>query len=112
MGLSKTDGSASISTTEYFMMAGSTTAGAGQTTDAVMQAFIDVENMVAGDRYEFVVYETVNSTRKALARIEIDGARDKHVVFPAFIVLDGWDVSGKRLAGSDRTIKWSIRTSA
>lgn len=112
MGISKTDGSASISTTEYFMMAGSTTAGSGQTTDCVMQAFVDVENMAAGDRYEFTVYESVNGTRKGLARIEVDGARDKHIVFPSFIVTDGWDVSGKRLAGSDRTIKWSIRTSS
>jgi hypothetical protein len=112
VAISKTDGSATISTTEYFMMAGSTTAGAGQTTDCIMQAFIDLENMVAGDRYEFTVYETVNATRKALARVEVDGARDKHVVFPSFIMMDGWDVSGKRLAGSDRVIKWSVRTTS
>ena len=89
--------------------AGSTTY-AGLTTDCVAQWFVDVENMTAGDRFEFTVYETVNSTRKALARIEVDGARDKHVCFPAFTVTDGYDLGAKKLTGTDRTIKATLRT--
>ena len=109
MGISKTDYSSSVGSTEYFFGAASTTFS-GLTTDCIAQWIVDVENLAAGDRYEFTVYETVNSTRKALARIEVDGARDKHIVFPSFAVTDGYDLGAKKLAGTDRTIKATLRT--
>ena len=109
MGISKSDYSASVGSTEYFFGAASTTYS-GLTTDCVAQWIVDLENLAAGDRYEFTAYETVNGTRKALCRIEVDGARDKHLLFPAFTVTDGYDLGGKKLAGTDRTIKATLRT--
>ena len=109
MAISSTDYSVSIGSTEHFFIANSSTFSGG-TDNCVSQWIVDVENLAAGDKFEFTVYETVNSTRKALARIEVDGARDKHIVFPAFTVTDGYDLGAKKLAGTDRTIKASHRT--
>lgn len=104
-----TDYSASVGSTEYFFAAGSTTYS-GQTTNAWVEWTVDVENMAAGDRYEFTLYESVNGTRKGLCRIEVDGARDKHIVFPGRMLTDGYDLGAKKLAGTDRTIKATMRT--
>jgi len=112
MAITNTTGSATISTTEFFMMSNSTTQ-TPQTTACVAQPMIDVSQLAAGDQYVFHFYEKVNGTQFDLcAPITVTGAQPGPVVFPAFEVLEGWEVSGKKLAGTDRIIKWAIRKSA
>lgn len=105
------ENSASISTTEYSLPNNSTTL-TPITVDGVYQAFIDVANMAAGDQYELKVYEKVTSggTQRLADTFILTGAQSKPCfVLPSLIFLHGWDITLKRLAGSDRTIGWSIR---
>jgi len=105
------DAGTSISTTEYSLTNDSTTIAA-QTADAVIQAIIDFANMVAGDQYEVKIYEKVygGGAQRAIYHATLTGAQPAPLVTPSLIVMHGWDVTVKRLTGSDRSISWSIRT--
>lgn len=105
------DTGTSISTTEYSLTNDSTTI-ATQTADALIQAFIDFANMAAGDQYEVKVYDKVYSggTQRMIYHAVLTGTQTTPFVTPGLIVLHGWDVTVKRLAGSDRSISWSIRS--
>lgn len=110
MAISMTGGSASIGTTEYFIISASTTA-TYQTTDAVFQAFVSLANMAAGDQYQITLYEKVNAgTATAVLQSILTGAQAVLWVSPSMIVGEGYEVGIKKLAGTDRTINWSYRS--
>jgi hypothetical protein len=114
MALTFTNDSASISTTEYSLPNDSTTL-TPQTTDGVYQFFIDFANMVAGDQYVVQLKEKYDSTgtQRLIEEWIFTGAQSKPMfVSPSLILGEGWDITVKRLAGSDRTIAWSIRKAA
>jgi hypothetical protein len=105
------ESSASIGTTEYSLPNSSTTL-TPITVDGVYQVFLDLANMVAGDQYELKLYEKVTSggSQRLIDTFIFTGAQSKPAfVAPSMIFLHGWDVTLKRLTGSDRTIGWSIR---
>lgn len=109
MALTLTGGSASISTSEYFLASNSTTA-TYQTTDAVMQTFVDLTNLAAGDQFRVRVYEKINgATARTIYDATFTGAQAESCVTPRVVVGDGWEVSVQKIAGTDRTIPWSIR---
>lgn len=114
-GLTLTDNSASIGSTEFFLASNSTTQTA-QTTQCLLQVWIDFANMAAGDRYVVRVYEKVNGAgaTQALAMPEriVDGAQGGPLVLPITLVGNGWDIGVAKLAGTDRTINWSLRKAA
>jgi hypothetical protein len=111
MAITYTNDSASISTTEYSLpgdAAGPTT----QTTDGVFQVFIDFGNMAAGDQYRIRLYEKYDSggTQRLVEEWILTNAQSKPMfVIPSFVLGEGWDVTVLKLAGTDRTIYWSIR---
>lgn len=103
--------SASISTSEYSLPNDSTSLAA-ITTDGVYQVFLDLSALAAGDEYELKVYEKVQSggTQRVVYRAYFVSVQaTPHSVTPSLVLMHGWDVTLKRLAGSDRTIGWSIR---
>jgi hypothetical protein len=104
------DTGTSISTTEYSLTNDSTSI-ATQTTDGVYQAFIDFATMVAGDQYQIKVLEKVYGagTQRTIYNAIITGVQAGPFVTPSLILMHGWDITVKRLAGSDRSISWSIR---
>lgn len=105
------ENSASISTTEYSLPNNSTSLTA-KTDVGVFQIVIDLNAMAAGDQYELKIYEKCRSgdTKRLLDVYTFTGAQPKPLVmYPSLILMYGWDVTMKRLAGSDRTIAWSIR---
>ena len=105
------ENSAVISTTEYSLPNNSTTL-TPKTDDGVFQVWLDLNAMIAGDQYELKIYEKVQSagTQRLAETIVYTGAQSKaHMVLPSMIFMHGWDVTMKRLAGTDRTIGWSIR---
>lgn len=106
------ESSASIGTTEYSCPA-ATTSGVptSQTTDGIYQGFLDFAAMAAGDQYEVKVYEKVTSggTQRTLLTSVLTGAQSGPYVLPSLILMHGWDITVKKLAGTDRTIYWSIR---
>lgn len=109
MATTLTPGSATISTTEFFLASNSTTQ-TPQTTTCIMQAWIDFNAMAAGDQYQITVYEKINGTQRAIYFAVLQGAQSQPgFVVPSLIVGEGWDIGVKKLAGTDRTIPWSIR---
>lgn len=113
MAITFTNDSASISTSEYSLPADTTTGvPTSQTTDGIYQFFIDFGAMVAGDQYEVKLYEKYDAggTQRHVETWILTGAQSKPLfTLPSMILGEGWDVTVKRLAGSDRTIGWSIR---
>lgn len=108
MPITLTTDSATISTTEYGLASDSTSI-TYQTTDCIMQCMIDFVNMVAGDSYEVKVYEKIDGTNaRVVWYIVLEGAQPRPVVTPSLGVGNGWEVTVKRLAGSDRSVLWTL----
>ena len=113
MGITFTNDSASISTSEYSIIDKTTTGvPVAHTTDGVYQFVLDLSNMAAADQYRFRLYEKYDSggTARLVEEWIFTNVQSKPAFFtPSFILGEGWDFTGLRLAGSDRTILWSIR---
>lgn len=106
------EGSASISTTPYSCTTASTTPGV-ITTDCSMQAWFDVTNIAAGDAFEFSIWEKVNGTggtqNRVYSTVLVGVQGSLSYAFPALLVGNGWDVQMVKIAGTDRTLGFSIR---
>lgn len=104
--------SATISNTEYFLAAASTTQGSGQSTDGVYQLVLELNNLAAGDIFRVRAWDAISSggTARVIWEENIPGPVGTPLtVFPTIILLHKWDFSLTRIAGSDRSIAWSIR---
>jgi len=111
MAITYTNNSHSISTTEY-SLPGDGSYPQLQTTDGVFQFVLDLSNLAAGDQFRFRLYEKYDSggTTRLAEEWIFTGAQSKPLfITPSFILGEGWDFTALRLAGSDRTIYWSIR---
>jgi hypothetical protein len=111
MAITYTNDSATISGTEYSLPNDSTTL-TPQTTDGIFQFFIDFAALIAGDQYEVKLYEKYDSggTQRLVDTWILTGAQAKPLfATPSFILGEGWDITVKKLAGTDRSIPWSIR---
>jgi hypothetical protein len=109
MGISITSDSATIGTTEYSLPNDSTSLTA-QTDDCILQVWIDFANMTAAEEYEVKVYEKINAgTARIVYKTNVIGAQSHPLVTPSLIVGEGWDVTVDKIAGTDRSIAWSIR---
>lgn len=103
--------SATISTTEYFLASNSTTV-ADQTADGIYQLLLELNNLANGDEFRVRLYEAVSSagTRRIVEEWVISGLQSTpNWMTPAFILLHKWEFSVTKLAGTDRSIAWSIR---
>lgn len=104
-------GTESVTTTEHSLTT-DTDGPDVETSDGVFQAFLDVNLLAFGDEFCFKVYEKAQSTdtQRAVYTAYICGAQaDPIFVAPALVLINGWDMTLKKLAGTDRTITWSIR---
>jgi hypothetical protein len=111
MAITKSDGSATISTTEFFLASNSTTQ-TPQTTTCVLQVYLRTGALLAGDQFRARIYETINGTQVVVFETTLIGVQLTVPIFPALIVMDGWEASLLRVAGTDRVIPWSLRKSA
>lgn len=104
--------SATIGTAEYFCAAASTTQGSGQSTDGVHQLFLDLSNLAAGDIFRVRAWDAVSSsgTARVIFEENVPGPVGTPLyVTPSLIQLHKWDFSLTKIAGTDRSISWSIR---
>lgn len=103
-------GSATIGVTEYSIVTPGTTL-ASDTNDGVYQVFIDFVNMAAGDEYVIEIKEKVTSggTQRIIYSSTLEGAQASPFVTPSLILMHGWDVTIQKVAGTDRSISWSVR---
>lgn len=107
-------GSATIGVTEYSLSNNSTTLAA-QTAVGCYQLFLDLNALVAADEFEVRCYEKVRSvdTQRVVWKAHITGALAAPAwASPALLLLNGWDFTIDKIAGTDRTITWSIRKAA
>lgn len=114
MAIVYTNDFATISTSEY-SLPGDTASGVptSQTTDGIYQFFVDFGAMAAGDQYRVRLYEKTDSggTQRLVEEWIFTNAQSKPMfVSPSFILGEGWDFTVLRLAGADRSIRWSLRS--
>jgi uncharacterized protein YaiE (UPF0345 family) len=104
----------SISTTEISVISG-TSSLSNATTAGVYYPTIDpVQAAVAkGDRFWFRVYEKVRSasTKRVLMEVPIYNAQAEPWFFPPMMLLNGFDFTLQKTAGTDRNWDASIRAS-
>ncbi len=81
------------------------------TADGVYQVFIDFSAMTVTEEYEVTILETIRSggSQFEIYQAVIRGTTQPTWVSPSLILLHGWDVQVRKLAGTDRSIGWSIR---
>lgn len=101
---------ATISSTEYSLTNNSTTLAA-QTGDGIIQAWIDLGAISAGDQYRVRIMEIVKAggSQRTIMESVLTGTQPGPWVSPTFVFLHGWDITVQKLAGTDRSISWSLR---
>lgn len=85
-----------------------------QTGKKVISIFVsDRGNMTAADTFALYLREKIDGgTQRQKLLAEIAGVQGGPLVTPAFIVGDGWDVTLKKLVGTNRAFDASIRAAA
>lgn len=105
-------GTATIGVTEYSLPNNAIySSAAAITTDGVYQIFIELATLTASEVYDIKIYEKVRSTgtQRFIYEARVDGAQVQPWVSPSLILMNGWDVTMYKVAGTDRAIEWSIR---
>jgi hypothetical protein len=111
MAITYTNDYATISTTEYSFPADAS-GPTSQTTDGIFQFFVDFNALALGDQFRLRLYEKYDSsgTQRLVEEWIFTGPQGKPGWFsPSFILGEGWDFTCIKLAGTDRSIPWSIR---
>ena len=104
----------SVTATEHSLPNDATYSSASpMTASGVYQAFIDLSAMAAGDEFEFKVYEKVSGSGSTQRLVYVKNffgtcATPLHVT-PSLVLMNGWDMTLKKISGTDRTLEWSIR---
>lgn len=100
-----------VGTTELSIVSGTTTLQT-ITDDGVYQLWVDAGTMAKGDEFAIRCYEKVEGTggtKKVFAQWSLLGAQSGVFVTPTFILINGWDMTLQKLAGTDRAFDASIR---
>lgn len=102
-------------TNDEWSLTGDDTSLDAITTDGVYQCFLELNNLAAGDVFEFKIYEKVlsSSTQRLAYVATFSGAQGEPVwPGPPLMLMHGWDMSLNKISGTDRSISWSIRSVA
>lgn len=104
------ENSATIGTTLHSLPNNSTTL-TPITVDGIYQVFLDLAAMTTTEEYEISVLEKVTAAgaQREVFKAVVDGTSSPAWVSPSLILMHGWDVQVRKLAGTDRSIGWSIR---
>ena len=100
-----------ISTTEISIVSG-TSSLQTITDDGVYQLWVDAGNMAKADEFRIRAYEKVEGsggTKKVFAQWTLQGVQTEIFCTPTFILINGWDFTLLKLAGTDRAFDASIR---
>jgi hypothetical protein len=68
--------------------------------------------MIAGDQLQIRLYEKVQAsgTQRVIYESVVAGVQSPPTwVSPSLILINGWDMTLKTLAGTSITVEWSIR---
>lgn len=103
-----------VGTTEWSLTT-DTSGPDADTTDGVIQPWLDLNALAKGDIFELKVYEKISSggTQRVVYRVRFANAQTDPIwVGPSMVLLHGWDVTIVKIAGTDRAITASIRSIA
>lgn len=103
----------SISTTEISIVSG-TSSLQTITDDGVYQLWVDPVGaaMAKGDEFAIKIYEKVEGTggtKRVVFKSTLLGAQSELWVSPTLILINGWDMTLQKIAGTDRNFDASIR---
>lgn len=101
----------SVDGTELSLISGTSTL-ANDTTAGVYQLLVDgVANMVKGDEFVVRAYEKTRSggTKRKVFQALLNDAQSEIFVTPPLTLLNGWDFTMQRTAGTARAFDTSIR---
>lgn len=107
-------GTETVGTTEWSL----TTDTAGPdlaTDDKAVQVWIETQALTDADLFQIKMYEKVRSAdsqQLAWVRNILGGQTELMYVIPVRSGLHGWDVTLKKISGTDRAINWSLRSVA
>lgn len=107
MAVTNYKGSATIGTTEYYLVSASTTKTL-QTGGCIVDALIDLSALAAGDQYQVTLYCEINGTERSHILGQPLGAQSGPFLIPSFLFGERWEIGVKKLAGTDRSIGWSV----
>lgn len=103
----------SISSSEISIVSG-TTSLQTITDDGVYQLYVDPIGaaMAKGDEFAIRIYEKVEGTggtKRELFKAILSDAQSQAFVTPTLILINGWDMTIQKIAGTDRSFDASIR---
>jgi hypothetical protein len=108
-----TEGTATINSTEFSFASESTTLATK--TDAGVYALVfDANAIVAGDQFLVQLYEAGKTagTKRLVESWIVEGKTGKPLMYlpstGGFILGNGWDITIKKLAGTDRSIDYTV----
>lgn len=100
-----------VGTGELSVLSGTTTLQTN-TTAGVYQLFLDPGNMAKADEFRIRVYEKVEATggtKKVLQSWTLLGVQAEIFATPALMLMNGWDFTIQKIAGTDRAFDASVR---
>lgn len=99
-----------VGATELSIVSGTTTLQ-NNTTAGVYQLVIDAANMAKGDEFIVKLYEKCKAagTKRVFSAWSLLGVQSELFITPSFMLLNGWDMTITKLAGTDRAFDASIR---
>lgn len=107
--------SETVTTTEWDLPSDTSYVSDADTTDGVFQLWLDLSALATGDEFTLKLYEKVTSagTQRLVESWSFVGPQTApHFVTPAVILMHGWSYTLTKVAGTDRSISWSIRSVA
>lgn len=106
-------GTETVTTTEHSLATDTSyDTGDAQTDDGVYEVVLDLSALAIGDKFELKLYEKVSSggtQRKCRSWLFPHAQTNPHPIVYLGVLLHGWDVTLDKIAGTDRSISWSIR---
>ena len=110
-------GTETVTSSSEWSLITDTSSGTIDTTDGVFQTFLDLRNLTAStsggtDCFEFRVYEKVisGSTQGLVYSARFCGVQGApNWTSPSLILMHGWDMTIKKIAGTNEAIDWSVR---
>src|SRR5688572_812266 len=100
-----------VSTTELSLVSGTSSLQAN-TTAGFYQLFLDgVTNMAKGDEFVVKVKEKARAggTQRIVFQARLSDAQSELFCTPPLTLLNGWDMTIQKIAGTDRSFDYSIR---
>jgi predicted fused transcriptional regulator/phosphomethylpyrimidine kinase len=105
-------GTATIGVTEFSVAQNANySSGSPRTTLGYVQTVLDFSAMTAAETYRIKIYEKVNGGTQRLLTdpVTLVGVQGQLYTLPLVLLGDGWDVTVQKIAGTDRSIRFSVR---